>query len=183
MNIITYLNRIYRLSLGINKHEVIVWKDLKKLHADAKWSSGVYENERYIESVFEIDKEIPETYFYMINDRHFYCKVKMFENFPTELTSDIFILATHFNNLLINGVVIINVDNLYVEYQTKCELLIPLLYKGEIHDQLIRHYNTSKDIYWAFKKLINENEAPAIIISDLLKTKDKKPKNEKEEYS
>jgi len=51
------------------------------------------------------------------------------------------------------------------------------LYSGELYDQLIRHQNISKDIYWAFEKLINENEAPAIIISDLI-NKNKERNNE-----
>jgi hypothetical protein len=44
-----------------------------------------------------------------------------------------------------------------------------LLFNGEIYDQLICHYNASKDIYWAFQKLVEENEVPAIIIADLLR--------------
>jgi hypothetical protein len=35
-----------------------------------------------------------------------------------------------------------------------------------------RHYNTAKDIYSAFQRLINENESPAIIIADLLNNND-----------
>jgi hypothetical protein len=53
-------------------------------------------------------------------------------------------------------------------------LLIPLLYNGEIHGQLTRHYNTSKDIYSAFQRLVIEQEAPAIIIADLLKENETK---------
>jgi hypothetical protein len=39
---------------------------------------------------------------------------------------------------------------------------------------LIRHHNTSKDIYSAFQRLVIEQEAPAIIIADLLKDNDTK---------
>jgi len=39
---------------------------------------------------------------------------------------------------------------------------------------LIKHYNTSKDIYSAFQRLIIEQEAPAIIIADLLKNYEEK---------
>jgi len=51
-------------------------------------------------------------------------------------------------------------------------LLIPLLYTGELHAQIISHYNISKDIFAGFQRLIEENEAPAIIIADILKKKD-----------
>jgi hypothetical protein len=42
----------------------------------------------------------------------------------------------------------------------------------------VRHYNTSKDIYWAFQKLVLENEIPALIIADLLKKNDEEKKDE-----
>lgn len=173
-----YLQRVYRLTLNFEKQEEIVWKELKKLHSDAKWNSGVYEKERYIETNFEISKEKLSSFYYMIYDGCFHCRVKILEDFPHDLTSDLFILAAHFNNLLINGVVKVNVNSQYVEFHQKRDQLIPLLYNSEIHEQLIRHYNTSKDIYSAFQRLVYEQEAPAIIIADLLK--ENNSNNEKE---
>ena len=78
-----------------------------------------------------------------------------------------------------NGVVKVNTESLYVEYCQKIDILIPLLYKGVIYQQLIAHYNTSKDIHWAFQKLIKENEAPAIIIADLFKKIEEEEKQKK----
>ena len=48
-----YLIKIYRLALNFKKQEEIVWNDLKKLHADSEWLSGVYEKEKNIESIFK----------------------------------------------------------------------------------------------------------------------------------
>lgn len=164
-----YLKRIYRLSLNFRKQEEIVWNDLKKLHADANWQSGIYEKDKYIETIFKISTGKKGNFFYMIYDECFHCRVKILEEFNTDFTTDLFILAAHFNNLLNNGVVIVNVNSRYVEYHVKRDMLIPLLYSGEIHAQLNRHFDTSKDIYSAFQRLITEHEAPAIIIADLLK--------------
>jgi hypothetical protein len=169
-----YLQRIYRLTLSFEKKEELVWKELKKLHTDADWKHGVYEKEKYIETVFEIAKEQVGAFYYMIYDDSFHCRVKILEDYPTELITDLFILAAHFNNLLNNGVVIVNVNSHYVEYHQKRDLLIPLLYNSEIYIQLSRHYNTSKDIYSAFQRLVIEQEAPAIIIADLLKENESK---------
>jgi hypothetical protein len=167
-----YLQRIYRLALSFKKQEELVWKELKKLHTDADWKHGVYEREKYIETIFEIGKEQGCTFYYIIYDGIFHCRVKILEEYPIELTTDLFILASHFNNLLNNGVVIVNVQSLYVEYHHKRDLLIPLLYTNEIYWQLMQHINTSKDIYAAFQRLIIEQEAPAIIIADLLRDND-----------
>ena len=174
-----YLQRIYRLTLNFKKQEELVWEELKKLHADAEWKHGIYERDKYIETGFEISKEQGGIFNYMIYDGCFHCRVKILEDYPTELTTDLFILAAHFNNLLNNGVVIVNVNGHYVEYHQKRDLLIPLLYNSEIHGQLNRHYKTSKDIYSAFQRLVIEQEAPAIIIADLLKDNDAKDEETK----
>ena len=164
-----YLRRIYRLSVNYSKQGDLLWDDLKRLFAGSNWKYGIYENEKYIEAIFEIGNEKGQRFFYQINNGYFRCFVNVIENFPVELTTELFILATHFNNLLNNGVVIINIENHTVEYAIKRDILIPLLYTGELYNELLRHHKTSKDIYWAFQKLIDENEAPAIIIADLLK--------------
>lgn len=167
--VIYFLKQIYRLSLKKVKQEKIVWNDLKKHHEDQKYQSGVFEKDRYIESFFQINDDKSFAFYYAIFENKFNCRVKVLDTFDEELTSDIFILATHFNNLLNNGNVLINVENNYVEYVVKTDLLIPLLYKGEIENKITRHYKTTRNINKAFQRLINEQEVPAIIIADLLK--------------
>jgi hypothetical protein len=164
-----YLKRIYRLTLSNEKQESLVWKELKKLHKDAEWDSGIYEKDKYVETIFKISENKGTTFYYMIYDEYFHCRVKILETFNQEFTTELFILAAHFNNILNNGVVIVNIHNNYVEYHQKKEILIPLLYSGEIYGQLMNHHKISKDIFGAFQRLVIEQEAPAIIIADLLK--------------
>ena len=52
-----YFQRVYRLSLSYEKQEELFWRDLKKLHKDAGWTSGVYDNDKYIETIFSYDDE------------------------------------------------------------------------------------------------------------------------------
>jgi len=169
--VIYLLKQIYRLALNQVKQEEMVWNDLKKHHKNQEYQSGVFEKDRYIESFFQINDDKSFAFYYAIFENKFNCRVKVLDTFDEELTSDIFILATHFNNLLNNGNVLINVDNNYVEYVVKTDLLIPLLYKGEIENQITRHYNTTRNVNIAFQRLVNEQEAPAIIIADLLEEK------------
>jgi hypothetical protein len=163
-----YLQKIYRITLG-NKHfDKFIWKDLKKMHREAGWRSGVYENERYIESVFEISDNIYARYHYMLYENYFRCHVKVLEEFPEEITTDLFVMSTHFNNHLNSGVVLVNVESNCVEYRLKTDYA-SLIINTELNYYLLNlHYNISKDVYWAFHKLIKENEEPAIIIADLL---------------
>jgi hypothetical protein len=169
-----YLQRVYRISLSGKKKQNVVWEDLTKLHNQAKWKSGVFEKDKYIETTFTFTEGKYGTFYYIVHEGFFHCKVKILENYPPELTTDLFVLATHFNNLLNEGVVIIDTNNTYVEFYLKKDILIPLLYSGELYNQLIKHYDISKDIYAAYQRLIIEQEAPAIIIADLLREKDEK---------
>jgi hypothetical protein len=170
--IIHFFSKIYRVSLNFKKQEALAWRDLKQIHLRAEWKSGIYEKERYIETAFEISNGKGALFHYFIAEGSFHCRGRLIEKFPAELTTDVFVLASHFNNLLSNGVVKIDVNTQSVDYYQKTDLLVPLLYKGEYHNQISVHFNTSLDIYAAFNRLVIEQEAPAIIIADLLKSKE-----------
>jgi len=163
-----YIQRMYRLTFRFNKQDNVVWKDLKKTHLRSKWDSGIYEKDRFIETIFSISETEHRKFYYMITEGFYHCKVNILDIFQVDLTTDVFVLATHFNNLLNNGVVVVNPNSQSVEFYMKREILIPFLYSGALYDYLIRHHSTSKDIYKAFERLVNEQEAPAIIIADLL---------------
>ena len=93
-----FIKQVYRLSRNHKKHSEIVWLDLKKLHIDAGLKHGVYEKDRYIETMFEIQKGHGAAFYYMVYENYFHCRVKVLEDFPEELTTDIFVLATHFKS-------------------------------------------------------------------------------------
>jgi hypothetical protein len=71
-------------------------------------------------------------------------------------------------------VVQVDVNSATVAYRVKRDILVPLLYGGETYELMNRHYDTSKDIYWAFQKLVVDSEEPALIIADLLKSREEK---------
>jgi len=177
-HVLRYFKRVYLLSLNADNQDKMAWRQLKKLDGDAGWKSGIYESEKQIVSVFEIGNESSAKYGYYVENREYHCRVNIVENYSPEMTTDLFILAAHFNNLLNKGKVEIDVDDRIVSYTYRCDLLVPLLYSGEFLDRMLIHHSTSKEIYWAFEKLINENEEPALIISDLL-NKNKEEKNNK----
>lgn len=177
------INRAYRSLLDISNQEKIVWKELKKLHSDCGWHTGVYEEDKFLETVFSIADETPGYYHYSIRDNELQCTVRVLENYGSELTTDVFVLASHFNNLLKFGVVEVNVDSSAVTYRLPQNALVPCLYTGEIYNQITMHYETSKDIYWAFQKLNIENEEPTLIIADLLRIRDERKRQAEESQS
>lgn len=170
----SYFQKIYRITLGYKHFEKYVWNELIELHKKAKWHYGIFAEDKYIETVFEISENKNTRYFYSVDQGYFHCRVRIIEDFHAEITTDLFVLASHFNNLLNYGVVMVNVENKFIEYQMKSDFTIHVIFPDEIHAQLIRHHKISQDIFWAFDKLIEESEEPAIIIADLLKMREER---------
>ena len=171
------IKRQYRLSLSTKKQEHLLWEDMKKLHADNDWRSGVYEGDKCIETVFTIADKTPGTYTYWISDNELHCMVKILNRYSSDMATEIFVLASHFNNNMRHGTVEVDAVSSIVSYRMKQNTLIPCLYSNEYYHQLMMHYSTSKDIYWAFERLMGERDEPALIFADLLNMRDERQEN------
>lgn len=168
-----WISRIYRSSLSYSKQRQMVWKDLKMFFVQSEFHHGVYEKDKFIETGFEIDENRSLRFMFYIYEGDLCCCAEIWSNFPAELTTDMFILAMHFNNALNYGKIIINIDDKTVIYSYKKTFLAHLLYRGEIHRQVSSHREITYDLYFAFKKLVEENEEPALIFADFLRMKEK----------
>lgn len=164
-----HLNKIIRLTLSKTKQETIVWKDLKNLHKRSEWVSGIHEKEKHIETIFDLGDNKRKAFHYFIYDNSLYYRVEILEQYIVDRTTDIFILAQHFNNLLNNGTITINTREQSVDYFFKTDIIIPLIRPSEIYKNLICHFEATKDIFKSFERLIIESEEPALIIADLLR--------------
>ena len=168
-----YFEQFYRISQNYSKQESLVWEDLKKLYLKENFEHGVFEHNKVIEGYFAIAENVGETFFHTVTDGKFQCVVYVLRNFPVELTTDLFILASHFNNLLTFDKVIIDTTDKNVIFCSSVDFLLPLLYSGEMFGQICRHYELSKEIYWACNKFMEGNEPPAMIIADFVARQEK----------
>lgn len=150
------------------KQKEIVWDELIRLHRNRNWRFGVFENQNYVESTFQISENTDALYHYLIYDQQLHFDVSVIDSFPPEITTDLFVLAAHFNNLLTFGKVVVNVNKNYVHFSFQNELSLYSALPEKIELDLIRHYQISKDVYWAFQKFVSEREEPVIIISELM---------------
>ena len=165
----TIMSKFYRLMISPAKREAIVWKDLKKLFQRMEWKHGVFEQEKYIKAGFTINDSEGISFFYSVRNNDFECFTRVIEDFPEEMTSDFFILAQHFNNILNYGMVNIDISRRSVDFVMKEDILVSYLYPGNLYFQFEKHLDIVNDLlYKAFLRLVNENEAPAIIIADVL---------------
>lgn len=174
-----YIKAAIRLSRYHANLETIVWEDLKKYHQERKFNSGVYEAEKRIESLFSVADGQGLNFNYSVAKGNLHFRVNILTAYAPEIATDIFVLASHFNNVLNEGVVVVYPSHYCVEFHMKSDCVSNIIYPILIHDLLLIHFNTAKDIYWAFNKLVTEGEEPAIILADLFQMKEESDKQNK----
>jgi hypothetical protein len=151
-----------------DKQEKFVWNELTQLHKVNSWRHGVYETEKYVESTFTLAENKDGFYRYLLLDNELHFDVCVINNFPPEMTTDLFVLASHFNNLLKFGKVVIDIPHRTVTFSYQNEVSFYAVYPKKIEEHLSRHFFITRDVYWAFDKFLQEREEPAIIIGELL---------------
>lgn len=162
--------RIYRL-FNVKNRSIIVWKELIKLHKNENWYFGQFDNEKYLITTFNLNNQMNQKFRFEIIDNRLVIQTYVLESFDENKTTEIMILATHLNSLLNFGMVNVNTKHNYVEYFYNGDLVTYMLYPGEIFSDIRTHYNVTIDCLWAFNNLIETNEDPVFVISELLKRK------------
>ena len=165
----TSIQRCWRLAFQLGQRKELVWNDLKAFLQAQAWRVGTFEKERFVEVPFQLVEGHVVPFYYAVEENALSLQVNALESIPTDLISDAFILSAHLNNVLTSGKVMVDAENAAVLYRFQLELLIPFLFPEEIEVNIARHFNASKDIHGAFRRLVEERESPAIIIADLLR--------------
>lgn len=157
-----------------------VWNELNRLHKENNWRCGVFETEQFVDTFFQIAENQDATYRYKIDKGELHFNVGVLYAFQTESTTDLFVLAAHFNNLLNFGKVMVDVhqQNVYFSYQN--ELSLYAVYPEKMSHHISRHFQISALVYEAFHRYLMEREDPAVIIGELLNKQEKREENTNE---
>lgn len=176
-DLISAIRRMARV-LKVKNRTKIVWKELIKMHKQANWHFGQFDNEKYIITTFNLNDNNNQAhkFRYEVDQNKLEFQSYILNSFNEDKTNDILVLASHFNGLLNFGKVVVNIKYNYVEYTYSGDLITYMLYPGEIHSDLRTHYNLTLDCFWAFSNLIETDDDPVFVISELLKRKDEEDK-------
>lgn len=172
------LKHLLLLFRSTQKQKNQVFQDLKDLHQAAGWSSGIFEKDYLIQTSFQLSGEDYGDFYYLVTDQAFVCRIPIIRGYEQTSSSEAFILATHFNNLLKDGLVRVYPEPGIVEYETKTSLAEILLHPEELYFFMLQHHSISKDLFWAFSRLFEEEEEPAMIIADLMLQKETENKSD-----
>jgi hypothetical protein len=167
--------RFYRI-LNVKKRSEFVWKDLIKCNQEKGWRFGQYEKEKRIENSFSVDENNILDFNYTVNENKLAFTSIILKEFDEDKSNDLLLLAAHFNSLLNLGVVIVSTKYNYVGFTHSGDLITYMLFDGEIDEDLISHFNITKDVFWAFSNLIETGEDPVFVFSELLRRKDDEDK-------
>ena len=154
-----------------------VWLSLKRYYEQSGCNYGTYESMKFIETTYAINEkhQIYKKFQYHVDEKADLLKslVWISEGFDSEKAKDILILSSHLNTLMHAGLVRVDTKNCTISMEMGISLLVPYLYEDEIHTLCVKHFNLSKDIVWAFNRLLIFDEDPVFIIVDLMKKVDK----------
>ena len=163
-----FLNLQFYAMRGEKRHEQIVWKLLKKELKIVPFKHEVNESEKTAYTKFHLAPNILGRFWYMMFYDRLFFRAIIVPNYPVEQTTNIFILAQHFNNQVNHGSVVIDVPLNHIEFRTTYHFPEIIFTKNAIEKHIHYHFNISCDIYWAFNKMLSENEEPAYIIAELI---------------
>ena len=166
--IVLFLEMQFYAMRGEKRHEQIVWKLLKKELKIVPFKHEVNESEKTVYTKFHLAPNILGRFWYMMFYDRLFFRAIIIPNYPVEQTTNIFILAQHFNNQVNHGSVIVDVPLNYIEFRTTYHFPEIIFTKNAIEKHIHYHFNISCDIYWAFNKMLSENEVPAYIIAELI---------------
>ena len=169
------IRKIYRL-LNVKKRSKIVWEELIKMHKNENWHFGQFDNEKYIVTTFNLKDEIEQKFRYEVTQNSLKYHTFILDSFDEHKTTDIMVLASHLNSLLNFGKVSVNTKYNCVEFVHSGDLVTYMLFPGEIRSDLRVHYDITLDCFWAFSNLIETDDDPVFVISELLKRKNEENK-------
>ena len=154
-----------------------VWLSLKRYYEQSGCNYGTYESMKFIETTYAINEkhQIYKKFQYHVDEKADLLKslVWISEGFDSDKAKNILILSSHLNTFMSTGLIRVDTKNCTISMEMGISLLVPYLYEEEIHTLCVKHFNLSKDIVWAFNRLLMFDEDPVFIIVDLMKKVDK----------
>lgn len=171
-SIYQWFYKAYWINCSQKKQTAHIWKRLKQWFVKEEIRFGIYEREQLLSMRMDLLDNTVVDFQYIVNEQGLLCSSYVFESYDDRDTTNLFILATHFNSLLRTGKVVINPEAQTVRYTFQCNLAALIANPYMMRSVIMEHYDVTKDVCWAIEKLVTEHEEPSIIIADLLRMKE-----------
>ncbi|MBK8417089.1 MAG: hypothetical protein IPL22_22775 [Bacteroidetes bacterium] len=91
--------------------------------------------------------------------------------FDIDRTSDVLVLAAHFNAILKHGRVSASTEGNFCRIHLRRKFVNLFDFPDKIEHDFEVHFNITTDCIWAFKSMIQSGDNPVFVISQLLEQK------------
>lgn len=164
----TLLQRSYRASLSPERQEEQVWEELKAHCVEIDLDYGIHERRQTVSlNLSHKDGSLLSIY-HCVSGTEVSSRSIVFYTYPEELTTDIFILTTHLNNVTKGGKITVNPKTRHIEYICQADSWRFLNRNTHFAFYIKEYMLTVETIIWAYNQLIKQGQEPALIIADML---------------
>jgi hypothetical protein len=164
--IIDFFRNTYRFSLSKKGQINCVWSDIKKFYKENEWKYSITERDDLlvVQAVFRIDDHLFLQVDTIIHDNFVTLRSTIPLKYDDELAEDVFILATHLNNLYRHTKVCTYTDSNEIDVGINIDYKVLLLEPSMNFYLLKLIYDTADDVHWVYNRLLQTREAPALIL-------------------
>lgn len=165
-----FLRNTYRLMLSDKGQLNCIWSDVKRLYKENNWKYSIIEHpdEQIVQVVFEMEDKVFFEFETILKDHILTTRTLLPWNYDEDLAQEVFILATHLNNLY-------RYVKVHVFAETR-EIGLSMVahYKTAMIDPSMAKlllnlvYETAADVNWAYRRLLETREPPALIFAEFL---------------
>lgn len=183
--IIDFFRNAYRLTLSKKGQLNCVWSDIKKFYKANEWKYSIIERDDLlvVQAVFRIDDHLFLQVDTIMRDNFVTLRSTIPLKYADELAEDVFILATHLNNLFRHTKVCTYTESNEIDVSINIDYKVLLLDPSTNFYLLKLIYETAEDVHWVYKRLLETREAPALIFAEFLErlnTKEKEGESKSE---
>jgi hypothetical protein len=160
----------YRLMLSDKGQQNCIWSDVKKFYKKNNWKYSIIEQPdvHVVQVVFQVEDKVFIEFETILNDNDLTVRTLLPWNYDEDMASDVFIMATHLNNLFRYTKINVLPESREVGIQVTAFQAMALVNTSTAQHLLNMVYETAEDVNWAYHRLLETREAPALIFAEFL---------------
>ena len=165
-----FLRNTYRLMLSDKGQQNCIWSDVKKLYKENNWKYSIIEQPdvRVVQVVFQVADKVFFEFETILNENDLTVRTLMPWNYDEDMAQEVFIMATHLNNLFRYTKINVLPESREVGIQVIAFQAMALVNTSTAQQLLNMVYETAEDVNWAYRRLLETREPPALIFAEFL---------------
>ena len=165
-----FVRNTYRLLLSDKGQQNCIWSDVKRLYKEKNWKYSIIEQPdvRVVQVVFQIEDKVFFEFETILTENELTVRTLLPWNYDEDMAQEVFIMATHLNNLFRYSKINVFPESREVGIQVVAHQTMALVNIHTAQQLLNLVYETAADVNWAYRRLLETREPPALIFAEFL---------------